>query len=268
MSVKKEQQQEERPQATIDPAALILLTHQIRNLLRFYQEAGVDNFPDCAGFDDFLGGRGRFPVPHTSNESRPSGNVSPRSGQAQSRAALSLEIEECRLCTLAESRLGQVLGRGSEVPKLFIVGDWSRQEGGFSDRIYFGPEEDGMLRRMMGAIGLAWEEIYVTNLLKCCPAVQPPDGECARHCSTYITREVSLFRPRLVLAMGEVAAAQLLGTKAPLVRLRGRFHSWPGAAGTATMIMPTFHPRFLLKNPEMKQMVWQDLQLVQRQLAR
>lgn len=123
-----------------------------------------------------------------------------------------------------------------------------------------------MLRRMMEAIGLSMEDVYVTNVIKCCPAGEPPDAACARQCFALLSREIAALAPLLILAMGEMAASQLLATSAPLVRLRGRFHAYRYPDSTPAQVMPTFHPRFLLDNPEMKKMVWLDLQMLQRQL--
>ena len=226
---------------------------------------GVENYPAVDGVKEFLQGKNRISVP-----ARPQQTKTPAQKTAQSAAsalvAVNREIADCRLCKLATNRCGQVFGTGSERPKLLVVGDWSRQEESFSGDILFGSEEDVMLKRMMEAIGLAREEVYVSNVIKCCPLHPSADKDCARQCCTYLGREISLLQPRFLLAMGEIATAQLLGSTVPLDRLRGRFHPYLVAKSIRIGIMPTFHPRFLMKNPEMKQMVWQDLKLLQRQL--
>ena len=112
------------------------------------------------------------------------------------------------------------------------------------------------------------DEVYVCNMVKCVPADGQPDKECARRCFFHLKREIAALRPAYILAMGESPAALLTGSSAPMVRLRGRFYSYAGAGNAPVRIMPTFHPRFLLQHAEMKQMVWQDLQMVQRQLNR
>ncbi len=123
-----------------------------------------------------------------------------------------------------------------------------------------------MLRKMMEAIGLTIEDIYVTNVIKCCPLDPLPDMTCASRCFAHLSREIAALKPHLILAMGEMAASRILATSAPLVRLRGRFHPYRYPDSVPAKVMPTFHPRFLLANPEMKKMVWMDLQMIQRQL--
>ncbi len=267
MSAKK-QQQTQRPgvEARVDPAAVVLLSRQVRDYLMYHRHMGVESYPAGDELKGFLKEKNKCSLPR-----RPGRTTVPVNRAAQtagsSLAIVNQEITDCRLCTLATNRCGQVKGTGSESPKLLVVGDWCRQEEPFSGAILFGREEDAMLKRMVEAIGLTWEEVYVSNVIKCCPLNPLADKDCARQCFAYLGREIALLQPSLVLAMGEIATAQLLGTTVPLVRLRGRFHPYLAAKSLRTRVMPTFHPRFLMKNPEMKQMVWQDLQLLQRQLS-
>jgi len=146
-----------------------------------------------------------------------------------------------------------------------VVGDWSAQDDGFTGEILFGPEEDLMLGKMMEAIGLKPEEVYVTNCIKCCPAGgREPDSACATACFSFVCREIAALGPPVICAMGDLAAGMLTGRKEPLIRLRGRFTGCRHAS--STVVMPTFHPRLLLRNPEMKKAVWSDLQAIRRRL--
>lgn len=265
LSAKKNQQTRQSGTGKpVDPAALVLLSRQVRNLLRFHQQMGITNYPSTAGLRRFLEGRDKpsaFKRPQKQSAvPAPPG----RQAAVQSLDAVNKEVVECRKCGLADQRLGQILGRGGKQPKLVVVGDWSGQDV-FSDELLFGREEDVMLRKMMEAIGLAAEDIYVTNVIKCCPLETPPDTSCARRCFAHLSREVAALKPRLILAMGEMAASRLLASSTPLVRLRGRFHAYRYPDSVSAKVMPTFHPRFLLANPEMKKMVWMDLQMIQRQ---
>lgn len=268
MSVKKYHQL--RQSATgkpVDPAALVLLSRQVRNLLRFHQQMGIENYPSTAGLRNFLEKQPKpfaFHRPVQQPEAPAPLRRQP-DADAPSLDAVNREIVDCTQCRLADQRQGQILGRGGERPKLLVVGDWSGQDV-FSDEILFGCDEDVMLWKMMEAIGLAADDVYVTNVIKCCPLDASPDMACASRCFAHLSREVAALKPRLILAMGEVAAGQLLATRAPLVRLRGRFHTYRYPDSAPAKVMPTFHPRFLLANPEMKKMVWMDLQMIQRQL--
>jgi len=181
-------------------------------------------------------------------------------------ALLARTIQDCERCPLARCRLGQVTGRGPERPRLLVVGDWSRQEGDFSSSVVFGPREDEMLARMMRAIGLDLDQVFVTNLVKCCPDGVPVMPQAGRACLEHLCAQVRLMAPPVVLAMGGPAAAALTGSRLPLVRIRGRFHAASGCRLSRVRVLPTFHPSFLLDNPEMKVLSWQDLQLLQRAL--
>lgn len=125
-----------------------------------------------------------------------------------------------------------------------------------------------MLWKMMQAIKLSQGEVYVTNLIKCRIAgAGKPDSAMAASCFSYLTREIVSLRPRIICAMGDMAAQHLLGRTEPLVRLRGAFHSYRYAEDGELPVIVTFHPRFLLANAEMKKAAWQDLQQIQRRLA-
>jgi DNA polymerase len=149
-----------------------------------------------------------------------------------------------------------------------VVGDWPVAGQGSTPSLLMGPEEDVMLEKMMAAIGLSPEQYCVTNVLKCCPAagqeVAPAWGQT---CASFLQREIGIIRPAIICAMGEIAARALLGGAEPLLRLRGRFTPCRYQDDPPIPVMPTFHPRFLLANPEMKMAAWKDLQAVQRRLA-
>jgi len=265
LSAKKNQQTRQSGTGKpVDPAALVLLSRQVRNLLRFHRQIGIESYPSTAGLQNFLKRRPESAGFHRPVQQTETTASLSRQPDAPSLDAVNREIVDCTQCRLADKRSGQILGRGGEQPKLLVVGDWSGQEV-FSDAVLFGRDEDVMLRKMMEAIGLAAEDIYVTNVIKCCPLDTSPNMTCASRCFAHLSREIAALKPRLILAMGEMAASRLLASSAPLVRLRGRFHAYRYPDSVPAKVMPTFHPRFLLANPEMKKMVWMDLQMIQRQ---
>lgn len=296
MSAQKEisgQSVPEKTAGTIDPAALALLTGQVRNLLAFYREIGLAVYPAMPKLRQFLtraqtrgqqerGGaslhgpalqqsRG-FAKPVPSQGVSGQGRKDARPIQAtaetvrQELQAFHQEIAQCRQCS-SETAARPISGQGSPTPRLLVLGDCflgtSPAKG-----LLWGEEEDAMLRRMMTAIGLEQDAFYVTNAVKC-PQPKPvqPGSPTEHACFARLEQELLILRPQLICTMGDTATRALLKTKAPLVRLRGHFHTYryPQGQGTAKL-MPTFHPRLLLQYPEMKQAVWQDLQAVQRVL--
>jgi len=268
LSVRKNNQAEKQdPDGTVDPLSAAFLTRQIRDFLRFHQNMGIDAYPVGEARTPFLQKKLSSPLPRAKKKTAAAASAHLQPA-APSLSAIQQEISDCRICMLAEKRHGQVAGYGSKNPRLLVVGDWSRQNESFAEKNVFGPEEDVMLWRMMDAIGLSRDDLYVTNVIKCCPTGVLPESICAGHCFVHLSREMAALKPGLVMAMGEMATAQLLGSSVPLVRLRGRFHPYRYSDSSPSRVMPTFHPRFLLDNPQMKKMVWQDLQMVQRQLVR
>lgn len=187
---------------------------------------------------------------------------------AETAAAISADIVACRRCEPGGLSPHRVAGQGGVQAKLMVVGDYCSQEAGRIRKAVFGPREDEMLWKMMQAIDLSPDEVYVTNLLKCLP---PGDGRTdpgmAARCLSYLVREIGLVRPKMICAMGDMAAHQLLGRTDPLVRLRGVFHDYRYGEGSQLPVMVTFHPRFLLANAEMKKAAWLDLQQIQRRLV-
>ncbi len=253
----------------MDPLLLGDLTVHVRDLLRFHKHIGLVSYPQKKQLEALFlsrspgnAGSGRRPETATSPQKNRSSQLS--------MVGIRQDIAECEQCVKRAYRSGQVLGRGPDHPRLMVVGDLPCPGEGASpdDEILFGPAEDGMLRRMMEAISLSMSEVYVCNVVKCVFVNGPPDKECGRRCFSHLKREIAVLKPGFILAMGESAAGLLTGSEGPLVRLRGRFYSYAGAGNSPVRIMPTFHPRFLLQHAEMKPMVWQDLQMVQRQLNR
>lgn len=123
-----------------------------------------------------------------------------------------------------------------------------------------------MLWRMMKAIEVQPDRVYVTNTLKCPPEGDRADSGAIQQCLSHLQREIAAVGAPIVLAMGESAALALLGGTQPLVRVRGRLHT-KIFIGRRVLVLPTFHPHFLLRHPEMKQPAWQDLLLAKRYLA-
>lgn len=260
MSVKKSEENAERQIALL------------RGRLRLHAALGIREYPANRALHRFFSltgpgsafGAEPFPVKEKKD---------PLAGRADKVAGeldrLGRECGACDRCPQAGTKAGSVPGRGSPECSLMVVGDWSVQEADkFSAKIMFGPEEDAMLWKMMAAIGLAPGDIYVTNCLKCCPGGGPaPDAECFAACFSYLEREIALAGPRIICAMGESAAAMLTGSREPLLRLRGRFVPCRSRTAREIIVMPTYHPRFLLRHQEMKMAAWHDLKAIRKKLA-
>lgn len=282
MTVDKKTDRPSRDQAAgIDRTALTALAVDIRTSLQLHQLLGIGQYPLTPGLRQWLGKRPGpmagppprrpeqplAPPPRPARmEKTPSAGSPPLAGQW---AALQQEITNCRLCTLALEGQGQVIGSGTFAARLMIVGDTCRRDSQSPAATLFGAAEDALLWKMMAAIGLSPQDLYVTNRVKCCPL--PGQAVTAEHeqgCLAYLRQEIDLIGPRVICAMGEAAASAVLASHEPVSRLRGRFHRYRyGREGADPIeVMATFHPRYLLECADMKGAAWLDLQMIQRRL--
>jgi len=267
--------------AGADRSALAALAAGLRTCLQLHQQLGIVQYPLIPGLRQCLGKRteplagpprrrreqpqAEPPLP-VRPEKKPIAEPPPTAGQW---AALQKEIQNCQLCALALGSQGRMIGSGPMAARLVIIGDICRRDGEAPAATLFGAAEDGLLWKMMAAIGLSPADVYVTNRVKCCPL--PGQAMAAEHeqaCQAFLRREIDLIGPRVICAMGEAAATAVLAGHEPVSRLRGRFHRYRyGREGADPIdVMVTFHPRFLLECADMKGAAWLDLQMIQRRL--
>ncbi len=153
--------------------------------------------------------------------------------------------------------------------RLLVVGSWliGDSDKPLPEETQFGLEEDRMLFRMLAAINVQPEQAFITNAIKCVvPGSIHPLAENARICLSYLHRQIALLEPESICTMGIMATRALLGLPQPLSQLRGKLHAFQADAGREIPVMATYHPSFLLQNPEMKKAVWLDLQSLGRQM--
>lgn len=166
-------------------------------------------------------------------------------------------VTHCRQCELHQSRIQTVFGVGNRQAQWMVVGeapgaDEDRQGEPFVGRA------GQLLNNMLFAIGLQRESVYIANILKCRPPNnRDPKPEEVAHCEAYLKRQVALIQPKIILAVGRIAAHNLLKTDTSLAKLRQKtFHY----ADTETPLVVTYHPAYLLRSPREKRKAWQDLQ--------
>lgn len=252
------------------------LLQSLRSLVAYHQTCGLEYYHDGAGIEAGIArirqlAEGREPGRQPSAELR-----SPASGSGDGEGRvdtvtmeeLAREIQHCRICPLHESRKVSTEGKGGLQPDLLVVGDWLNHDPGVESTMLFGEEQDLMLYRMIAAINLQPSEVFVTNVIKCSvPGTCIPASDQIETCLSYLKQQIAILSPRVICSMGTSASQTLLGTNRPLISLRGRFHQFQAGGGRAMPLMPTFHPSYLLKNPEMKQPTWNDLQAIRKILG-
>lgn len=176
-------------------------------------------------------------------------------------AVLQREVSGCTRCPLHASRTQTVFGAGSPVAEWLFVGE---APGAEEDRqgVPFVGRAGQLLTAMLAALGIARDEVYIANVLKCRPPRnRDPMGEEVQSCEPYLLRQVELVAPRLIIAMGRFAAQSLLKTTRTIGELRGRRWEF---GDTGIPLVVTYHPAYLLRNPIDKRKAWEDLCLARR----
>lgn len=167
------------------------------------------------------------------------------------------DIGECTRCKLHEHRTHIVFGEGNPRADLMFVGEGPGADEDATGRPFVG-RAGQLLDRMIEAIGMKREQVYIANIVKCRPpGNREPEPDEVATCEPFLYRQINVIKPRLVVALGGVATKTLLRTKAPISKLRGRFFDFRG-----TKLLPTFHPAFLLRSPNKKRDAWEDLKKV------
>lgn len=173
------------------------------------------------------------------------------------------EVEACTACSLHSGRRQVVLARGDGSAGVMFVGEGPGEEEDRQGLPFVGPAGQ-LLDKMIAAMQLDRQRVYVCNIVKCRPpSNRKPAPEEMRSCLPFLTRQMELVAPKVVVALGATAVQGLLGTTGGITQLRGRWRLFQGKIP----VMPTFHPAYLLRQPSAKRQVWADLQEVMRQLA-
>ena len=172
------------------------------------------------------------------------------------------DLGECTRCKLATTRRSIVFGVGDPAARLMFVGEAPGEQEDRRGEPFVGPAGE-LLDKMIEAMGWTRAAVYITNTVKCRPPNnRDPEPDELAACKPFLEAQLASVAPRIVVALGRPAANQLLGVDQSIGSLRGRFHD-----RGAIRVMPTFHPAYLLRSPERKRDVWDDLKLVMTELA-
>ncbi len=170
-------------------------------------------------------------------------------------------VAACTLCSLHKTRTQTVFGVGSESADWMIIGEAPGAEEDRRGEPFVG-RAGKLLDEMLRAVGLARDSVFIANMLKCRPPQnRDPAVDEAASCRSYLDRQIALIAPKLILAVGRIAAQHLLETDAPLGRLRGRKHYLNDGQ---LPVVVTYHPAYLLRSPTQKRKAWQDLCLARQ----
>lgn len=233
---------------------------QLTEHLRFFEELGVDGVSRDPGW------RRRAAAMPESAGSVMSGDAADTLAADRTTADTLDEIRsdlgECTRCILHEGRTTLVFGAGNPDADLVFVGEAPGRDEDLQGVPFVG-RAGQLLTKVIASIGLTRDEVYIANVVKCRPPGNrnPEPGE-VQTCEPFLFRQIDVIRPKVVVALGAFAIHTLLGTNQAISRLRGRVYEYRGAK-----LVPTFHPAFLLRSPDRKRDVWEDMKKVRSLLA-
>ena len=172
--------------------------------------------------------------------------------------ALQRKVAGCRLCQLHEGRTQAVFGVGDVNADWMLIGEAPGAEEDRRGEPFVG-RAGKLLDAMLQAVGLAREQVFIANILKCRPPNnRDPRPEEVLACENYLEQQINTVKPRLILALGRVAAQNLLKAETPIGKMRGKRYHY---GDPPVPVVVTYHPAYLLRAPREKKKSWQDLQL-------
>jgi uracil-DNA glycosylase len=183
--------------------------------------------------------------------------------RAQALRLIKEDLGECTRCVLSrQGRKTIVFGEGDPNAELMFVGEGPGADEDEQGRPFVG-RAGQLLNKMIEAMGLKREQVYIANVVKCRPpGNRTPEREEIETCSPFLLRQIAVIQPKAIVALGAVSARCLLGLNEPMARLRGRWFDFRG-----TRLAVTYHPAFLLRDPRQKKETWKDLQMVMEYLG-
>jgi uracil-DNA glycosylase len=239
----------------LEEKSIKIILDNVRTYVRMYQDWGLEGvsvpFPDTVPV-------GAAPP------------VSPLGSKSAALDALRAEIGDCTRCKLHAGRRHLVFGAGDPEAGLMFVGEAPGEDEDRRGEPFVG-KAGQLLTRIIEAMGLGRDQVYIANIIKCRPpGNRNPERDEIETCSPFLQRQIEIIRPRVICALGNFAAQTLLATGQKISQLRGRFHPLPivfsDGAPSEIKVMPTFHPAYLLRNPGDKKRVWEDMQMIMRHL--
>lgn len=239
---------------------------QLAEHLKFLEELGASGFrrdPDWAAR-----GMGSDRGPRSNVQGPTSGGAGPQTWDfgrrtdpifpAQQLTAIREDIGDCTRCKLCKAgRHHIVFGVGNPRAELMFVGEAPGKDEDLQGIPFVG-RAGQKLTQIIEAIGLKREDVYIANVIKCRPPEnRNPEPDEVDSCEPFLFRQVDAIKPKVIVALGTFAARSLLKTADPISRLRGRVYDYRGV-----LLVPTFHPAFLLRNPGCRREVWEDMKKV------
>ncbi|MEI8176803.1 MAG: uracil-DNA glycosylase [Candidatus Omnitrophota bacterium] len=217
---------------------LRILLASVRTYLETDRMAGIDEFVSSAGIKDIV-------------------NTADTPSRALMLEELRKKAELCKGCMLCRKRTNLVFGSGNPSATLMFIGEAPGADEDLKGLPFVGRAGE-LLTKMIEAIGMRREDVYIANVLKCRPpGNRPPQPEEIAACSPHLQEQIRVIAPRVICTLGKFASQFVLTTEEPISALRGKFREID-----AVRVMPTYHPAYLLRDSAQKRVVWEDLKKI------
>ena len=207
---------------------------------------------DLKSYLEYLKGMGIVSIP--ASKSNP--EKTPRS-EIQTLEEVRKELGDCKRCKLHRTRRTIVFGEGNEKATLMLIGEGPGYDEDVQGRPFVG-KAGQLLTKILQSINLPREEVYIANIIKCRPPQnRNPEPDEIESCHPFLMKQINVIQPKIICALGTFSAQTLLKTDVKISALRGKFYDLGGIK-----VIPTYHPAFLLRNPERKREVWEDMKKI------
>jgi len=222
------------------------IVENIKDVLEFYHALGFESLPVNLTVKNKPVAMGRKVKDQT------------RSDKEDLLRKLREEIGDCKRCKLSGKRTNIVFGEGSPDAKLMFIGEAPGREEDIQARPFVG--DAGMvLTRLIEKMGFRREDVYIANIVKCRPPMnRDPETDEMEECKGFVERQIEIIHPQVIMSLGRISAMALTGdAKLKITAIRGKFFDYKGI-----LLIPTFHPAYLMRNPKDKWLTWSDAQKV------
>ena len=207
---------------------------------------------DLKSYLEYLKGMGIVSIPVSEN-------IPEKDTQSEilTLAEIREELGDCKRCKLHRTRRTIVFGEGNEKATLMFIGEGPGYDEDVQGRPFVG-RAGQLLTKIIESIHLSREEVYIANIVKCRPPQnRNPEADEIQSCNPFLTKQINAIRPKIICALGTFSAQTLLKTDTKISALRGKLYDLEGIK-----VIPTYHPAFLLRNPERKREVWGDMKKI------
>jgi DNA polymerase len=234
------------------------IVENIKSILEFYQDLGFEMLPIKLEKKTRRAEEQKYGKTTT----RKLKNLRTSDQKEAALKALSKDIGDCKRCRLSKERTNIVFGEGNSDARLVFIGEAPGREEDSQGRPFVG-DAGMLLTRLIEKMGFKRGDVYIANIIKCRPPMnRDPEKDEIESCRGFVEKQIEIIKPEVIISLGRIASQTLIGnTGLKMTSIRGNFFDYKGI-----LLMPTFHPAYLLRNPKEKWLTWNDAQKVLEKL--